>query len=116
MMTGWQQYISVLSGGSIMLDRTAADLWSGSKLAPLPFTKSGKIITPYSSPECNLPRAVMPSIQVTARKLVGVPYDVITLVDPAGHGEVSTFQFQYDQQGTERINKWLKAFLPTTAG
>ena len=107
--------LSILGGGSIMLDRTSADRWSGIKLAPLPFTKSEDTMTPCNSPEFNLPRAVMPLLQVTSRKFGGVPHDVFTLVDPVGHGEVSTFQLQSDQQGTERINKWLKVFLPPTA-
>jgi hypothetical protein len=107
--------LSILGDGSLILDRTEVDLWSGIKLAPLPFAKSKDTITPCESTEFNLPRAVIPPLQVTARNLGGVPYDVITLVDPAGHGEVSTFQLQSDQHGTERINKWLKAFLPTTA-
>lgn len=47
--------------------------------------------------------------------LDGVPYDVITLVDPAGNGEVSTFQLPCGTHGTDAINTWLRALIPKTA-
>jgi len=107
--------LTILTGASVKLDRNALDPWSGIKLEPIPFTKVDGINLPCGSPEFNQARAVMPPLQVTSLMLDGVPYDVITLVDPAGNGVVSTFQLSSDADGTDAINSWLRTFIPKTA-
>jgi hypothetical protein len=107
--------LSILSGGSIRLDRNAADLWSGIALASIPFAKEDGATRPCESPEFNQARAVMPPLKVTSRTLDGTAYDVLTLVDPAGDGAVATFQLPPGSDGTDNINTWLRAVLPKKA-
>lgn len=107
--------LSVLADGSVRLERNSVDAWSGIPLAPIPFSSGGEQTRPCESAAFNRPRAVLPTIERTADRVDGHPYEVLTLVDPAGHGEVSTFQLQSGQEGFDVINAWLSQAIPETA-
>ena len=107
--------LAVLADGSVRLERNSGDAWSGIPLAPIPFFLGGEQTRPCESAAFNRSRAVLPTIERTADRVDGHPYEVLTLVDPAGHGEVSTFQLQSGPEGFDVINAWLSRALPETA-
>jgi hypothetical protein len=107
--------LSVLADGSVLLERNPGDAWSGVPLAPIPFSVGGDQARPCESAAFNRPRAVPLIIERTADRVDGHPYEILTLVDPAGHGEVSTFQLPSGPEGYDVINTWLSQAIPETA-
>lgn len=107
--------LSVLADGSVRLERDLADAWSGVPLTPIPFSSGGDQTRPCESAAFNLPRAILPTIERAAATVDGIRYEILTLVDPAGHGEVSTFQLPSGPEGYGVINAWLNKPLPETA-
>ena len=107
--------LSLLDDGSIRLDRAPADPWSGVTLVPIPFSATEDLTRPCESPAFNRPRARLPNIMRKAETIDGSPYEILTLVDPAGDGEVSTFQLPAGPEGYGAINAWLSKVLPQTA-
>jgi len=107
--------LSVLADGSVRLERDPEDAWSGVPLAPIPFSSGEDQTRPCESAAFNLPRAVLPTIERAADTVDGTRYEILTLVDPAGHGEVSTFQLPPGPAGFAVINAWLSQALPKTA-
>ncbi len=107
--------LSALKEGSIKLYRNVTNDWSGIELTPIPFTKEDQVSRPCESTEFNQSRAILPPMKIASKTLDGASYDALTLVDPAGHGEVSTFQLASGSFGHEAINNWLRAVLPKTA-
>ena len=105
----------VQADGSVRLERGQGDVWSGVPLAPIPFSVGDDRARPCESAAFNRPRAVLPTVERTADSLDGVPYEILTLVDPAGHGEVSTFQLPPGPEGHDVINTWLSRAIPETA-
>ena len=108
-------FLSVLADGSVRLERDPEDAWSGVLLAPIPFSSGEDQTRPCESAAFNLPRAVLPTIERAADTVDGTRDEILTLVDPAGHGEVSTFQLPSGPEGYEVINAWLSRTLPETA-
>jgi len=107
--------LSVLADGLVRLERNSGDAWSGIPLAPIPFSSGGGQTRPCESAAFNRPRAVLPTIERTADRVDGDPYEILTVVDPAGHGEVSTFQLPSGPEGFDVINAWLSQSIPETA-
>lgn len=107
--------LSVLADGSVQLDRFPGDAWSGVPLAPIPFSSGEDNTRPCASAAFNLPRAVLPTIERAADTVDGTRYEILTLVDPAGHGEVSTLQLPPGPAGFAVINDWLNQAIPETA-
>lgn len=107
--------LSLLDDGSIRLDRAPEDPWSGVTLAPVPFSSGEEQTRPCESLAFNQPRAVLPNVARAKATIDGATYETLTLVDPAGHGEVSTFQLPPGPEGYGVINAWLSDFLPRTA-
>lgn len=107
--------LSMLADGSVQLDRSQGDAWSGVPLAPIAFSSGEDNTRPCASAAFNLPRAVLPTIERAADTVDGTRYEILTLVDPAGHGEVSTFQLPPGPEGHDVINAWLNKALPETA-
>lgn len=105
----------VQADGSVLLERGQGDAWSGVPLAPIPFSAGEDRARPCESAAFNLPRAVLPTVERTMETLDGSPYEILTLVDPAGHGEVSTFRLPSGPEGHDVINAWLSQALPETA-
>jgi hypothetical protein len=105
----------VQADGSVLLERGQGDAWSGVPLAPIPFSAGEDRARPCESAAFNLPRAVLPTVERTMENLDGSPYEILTLVDPAGHGEVSTFRLLSGPEGHGVINAWLSRALPETA-
>lgn len=108
-------FLSVLADGSVRLERDPEDAWSGVPLAPIPFSSGEDQTRPCESAAFNLPRAVLPTIERAADTVDGTRYEILTLVDPAGHGEVSTFQLPPGPAGFAVINDWLNQAIPETA-
>lgn len=107
--------LSMLADGSVRLERNPGDTWSGVPLAPIPFSSGEDQTCPCESAAFNLPRAILPTTERAAATVDGIRYEILTLVDPAGHGEVSTFQLPSGPEGYEVINAWLSRTLPETA-
>lgn len=107
--------LSILDDGSIRLDRASEDPWSGVTLVPIPFAAGEDLTRPCESAAFNRPRALLPKIARTAETIDGSTYEILTLVDPAGNGEVSTFQLPAGPKGYGVINSWLIKVLPQTA-
>lgn len=105
----------VQADGSVRLERGQGDAWSGVPLAPIPFSVGEDRVRPCESAAFNRPRAVLPTVERTVETLDGSPYEILTLVDPAGHGEVSTFRLPSGPEGYRVINAWLSQALPETA-
>lgn len=80
--------LSVLADGSVQLDRFPGDAWSGVPLAPIPFSSGEDQTRPCESAAFNQPRAVLPPMERAADTVDGTRYEILTLVDPAGHGGV----------------------------
>lgn len=108
-------FLSVLADGSVWLERDPEDAWSGVPLAPIPFSSGEDQTRPCESAAFNRPRAVLPTIERAADTVDGTRYEILTLVDPAGHGEVSTFQLPPGPAGFVVINDWLSQAIPETA-
>jgi hypothetical protein len=107
--------LSVLADGLVRLERAQGDAWSGVPLAPIPVFPGEDRTRPCESPAFNLPRAVLPTVQRTTERVDGILYEILTLVDPAGHGEVSTVRLPSGPEGFGVINAWLSNVLPQTA-
>jgi hypothetical protein len=107
--------LSLLDDGSIRLDRAPEDPWSGVTLAPIPFSSGEEQTRPCESSAFNQPRAILPAVARTAEAIDGSSYETLTLVDPAGDGEVSTFQLLPGPEGYGVINAWLSQILPQAA-
>jgi hypothetical protein len=107
--------LSVLTDGSVRLERDPGDAWSGVPLAPIPFPSGKDKAHPCESAAFNRPRAVLPTVERASDTVDGTRYEILTLVDPAGYGEVSTFQLPSGPEGYDVINTWLSRALPETA-
>lgn len=105
----------VQADGSVRLERGQGGAWSGVPLAPITFSAGEDRARPCESAAFNRPRAVLPTVERTMETLDGSPYETLTLVDPAGHGEVSTFRLPSGPAGFRVINDWLSQALPETA-
>jgi hypothetical protein len=97
--------------GSIRMDRSSGDAWSGVTLAPIPFSQVGDNTRPCESAAFNQPRAILPTLQSTNEAVDRTTYEVLTLINPAGNGEVSTFQLKSGPEADEVINRWLRRTL-----
>jgi hypothetical protein len=104
--------LAVLEDGSVRLERSPADLWSGVPLAPIEETTD---IRPCVSDAFNAPRTFLPDPVITSAEMDGVTYEVISILDPSGHGEVTTFRLPGSGAGLAAINAWLVEALPQTA-
>jgi hypothetical protein len=105
----------VQADGSVRLERGQGDVWSDVPLAPIPFSTGDDPARPCESAAFNRPRAVLPTVERTVGILDGSRYEILTLVDPAGDGEVSTFRLPSGPEGYRVINAWLSQALPETA-
>jgi hypothetical protein len=101
----------IFDDGSIRMDRNSGDVWSGVTLAPISFSQEDEKALPCESAAFNQPRAILPPHEITHQALDGVSFQTLTQIDPAGHGEVSTFQLQPGQKGHNVINRWLRRTL-----
>lgn len=101
-----------LADGSLRLERSPADLWSGVTLTPMEVAGDA---SPCTTQAFNGPRIFLPDPVVASVKLDGVSYEVVSIIDPSGHGGVSTFQLPWTDPGAATINTWLSEILPTTA-
>lgn len=104
--------LAVLKDGYVRLERSPADLWSGVPLAPINGTAD---IRPCVSDAFNAPRTFLPDPVITSAEMDGVTYEVISIIDPSGHGEVTTFRLPGSGAGLAAINAWLAEALPQTA-
>ncbi|PWL33570.1 hypothetical protein [Marivita sp. XM-24bin2] len=100
-----------LDDGSLQLERAPADLWSGVTLVPMETVEDTE---PCLTHVFNGPRTFLLEPVVTATELDGVPYEVVSILDPSGHGGVTTFQLPGKSPGPAAINAWLADVLPTT--
>jgi hypothetical protein len=101
-----------LDDGTLRLEMAPAYLWSGVTLAPIAVTQDTE---PCLSHAFNGPRTFLPEPMVTAAELDGVSYEVVSVIDPSGNGEVTTFQLSGTAPGSVAINSWLATALPKTA-
>jgi hypothetical protein len=104
--------LAVLEDGSVRLERSPADLWSGVPLAPIDETAD---IRPCVSDAFNAPRTFLPDPVITSAEMDGVTYEEISIIDPSGNGEVTTFRLPGSGAGLAAINAWLAEALPQTA-
>jgi hypothetical protein len=104
-------FLARLEGGSVRLEGVPTDLWSGVVLSP--FRVSGEE-EPCAERAFNGARAFLPAPVETAAERDGVSYETVSITDPFGHGEVTTFQLTSTTQGPEKVNTWLAEFLPRT--
>ena len=104
--------LAVLEDGSVRLERSPADLWSGALLAPIDGTGDTR---PCISDAFNAPRTFLPDPVITSAEMDGVTYEVISIIDPSGNGEVTTFRLPGSGAGLAAINAWLAKALPQTA-
>lgn len=104
--------VTHLADGSLTLERSTTDLWSGVTLTPMEMAGGTR---PCVTQAFNGPRTFLPDPVLTAAEMDGVSYEVVRIIDPSGHGEVTTFQLFGTDPGAVALNAWLSDILPTTA-
>ena len=104
-------HLTTLADRSLRLERSPSDLWSGVMLVPL---EAAADTEPCMTHAFNGPRTFLPDPVVTAARLDGVSYEVVSIIDPSGHGEVTTFQLPGTGPGSAALNAWLSELLPTS--
>ncbi|MCL1629497.1 hypothetical protein M3N55_12220 [Roseibaca sp. V10] len=104
--------LAVLEDGSVRLERSPADLWSGVPLAPIDGPADTR---PCVSDAFNAPRIFLPDPVTRPAEMDGVPYEVVSIIDPSGHGEVTTFRLPGTGAGIAAINARLTEALPQAA-
>ena len=104
--------IDVLEDGSVRLEGSASDPWSGVALSPLTVEADR---TPCVSDAFNAPRTFLPRPVITPAELDGRAYEVVSIIDPSGNGQVTTFRLRGDGTGATAINARLTEALPQTA-
>lgn len=104
--------LAPVEDGAVSLERSPADLWSGAPLAPIDKTTDTR---PCVSDAFNTPRTFLPDPVITSAEMDGVTYEVISIIDPSGHGDVTTFRLPGSGTGIAAINARLAEALPQTA-
>ena len=104
--------IDMLEDGSVRLEGSASDLWSGVALTPVTVEADR---TPCVSDVFNAPRTFLPRPVITPAELDGRAYEVISIIDPSGNGQVTTFRLRGDRTDATAINARLTEALPQTA-
>jgi hypothetical protein len=104
--------LAVLEDGSVHLERSPADLWSGVPLAPIDETGE---TSPCVSDAFNAPRTFLPDPVITSAEMDGMTYEVASIIDPSRNGDVTTFRLPGSGVGIAAINARLAEALPQTA-
>lgn len=103
--------IEVHSDGSLRLESSHTDIWSGVVLKPVEQIDD---TAPCASNAFNEARTFLPEQTVTYANLDGVSYQRLSITDPSGKGKITTFRLLEDDLGAATINTWLADVLPKT--
>lgn len=98
--------------GSVRLEGSASDPWSGLALTQLAVEADP---TPCVSDAFNAPRTFLPHPVITLAELDERKYEVVSIIDPSGNGQITTFRLRGDGAGATAINARLTEALPQTA-